>query len=50
MKRGLKYVFIAFSPDEVARYFYESFPEDILNDGIPKPEDFKKLLKTSIIL
>ncbi len=41
---GLKYVIIGFSPDQIARYFYEIFSEEIFKDGIPHPKHFKQLL------
>jgi len=46
MKQGLKYVIIGFSPDQIARYFYETSPEDTLEDGIPHPSEFKESLKS----
>ena len=49
IKRGLKYVIIGFSPDQIARYFYETSKEDTIEDGMPNrdlaknfsEEDFK---------
>jgi len=38
MKRDLDHVVIGFSPDQIARYFYETSPEDTLADGIPHPQ------------
>ncbi len=35
MKRGLKLVVIGFSPDQIARYFYETSREETLKDGTP---------------
>lgn len=43
MKRGIGHVIIGFSPDQIARYFYETLPQDTLKDGTPE-EDFKKEL------
>ena len=37
MKRGIPYVIIGFSPDQIARYFFETSREDIIKDGIPNP-------------
>lgn len=39
MKRSLNHVIIGFSPDQIARYFYETSPEDTLEDGIPHPQE-----------
>jgi hypothetical protein len=44
MKRGLKHVIIGFSPDQIARYFYETSKEDTLKDGFPRPELLKEQL------
>ena len=44
MKKKLKFVVIGFSPDQIARYFYETSPKDTLRDGLPRPEKFKKTL------
>jgi len=44
MKRGLDYVIIGFSPDQIARYFYETAREDTLKDGLPRPYELKKEL------
>ncbi len=38
MKRDLNYVVVGFSPDQIARYFYETFPKDTLEDGLPHPK------------
>jgi len=46
MKQGLKYVIIGFSPDQIARYFYETSQEDTFEDGIPHPSKFKKSLSS----
>ncbi|MHA1293314.1 MAG: hypothetical protein ACTSQJ_11685, partial [Promethearchaeota archaeon] len=35
IKREIKYVIIGFSPDQIARYFYETLVEDIIKDGTP---------------
>lgn len=39
MKKNLDHVIIGFSPDQIARYFYETSPEDSLEDGIPHPQE-----------
>ncbi len=44
MKRNINYVFIGFSPDQIARYFYETSKEDTLKDGSPRPAAFKNML------
>ncbi len=44
INRGLENVMIAFSPDQIARYFYETSQEDTLKDGIPRPPEFKETL------
>ena len=44
MKKGLKYVIIGFSPDQIARYFYETSKEDTLKDGFPRPEKLREIL------
>jgi len=36
MRRRIKYVIIGFSPDQIARYFYETPPEDTYKDGRPE--------------
>lgn len=46
MKQGLKYVIIGFSPDQIARYFYETSSEDTFKEGIPHPSKFRKILCT----
>lgn len=43
MKRGIPYVIIGFSPDQVARYFFKTSQEDIIKDGTPDPQ-FGRLL------
>jgi hypothetical protein len=35
LKRNIPYVIIGFSPDQIARYFYETHPENIIEDGTP---------------
>jgi len=44
IKKGLNYVIIGFSPDQIARYFYETSPEDTFEDGLSRPLEFKKKL------
>ncbi|MFX1347027.1 MAG: hypothetical protein ACFFAI_18215 [Promethearchaeota archaeon] len=44
MKRNLNHVIIGFSPDQIARYFYETSPEDTFEDGLPCPSGFKETL------
>ena len=38
LTRNIPYVIIGFSPDQIARYFYETNIEDIVMDGTPIPE------------
>lgn len=38
IKRDLQHVIIGFSPDQIAKYFYETSKEDVLKDGTPPPE------------
>ena len=38
MKKGLDYVIVGFSPDQIARYYFETSPEETLEDGIPHPQ------------
>ncbi len=45
INRGLDYVMIAFSPDQIARYFYETSQKDTFEDGLPRPPEFKELLE-----
>ncbi len=49
MKRDLKYIFIGFSPDQVARYFFETSYEHTYQDGLPHPKGFKDILKKNDI-
>ncbi|MFW9875488.1 MAG: hypothetical protein ACFFG0_20470, partial [Candidatus Thorarchaeota archaeon] len=44
MKKSLNYVIIGFSPDQIARYFFETSKEDTLKDGFPRPKKFKEIL------
>lgn len=44
LKRNIPYVIIGFSPDQIARYFYETTTEDIIKDGNPIPE-FKSFMQ-----
>ena len=44
IKKGLNYVIIGFSPDQIARYFYETSPKDTLEDGLPRPLNFRRTL------
>ena len=37
IKRNIPYIIIGFSPDQIARYFYETDPHDIIKDGTPIP-------------
>ena len=37
LKRGIPYVIIGFSPDQIVRYFYETRSQDLINDGTPIP-------------
>jgi hypothetical protein len=37
MKRDLDHVIVGFSPDQIARYYYETSPKDTLEDGLPHP-------------
>ncbi|MHA1669366.1 MAG: hypothetical protein ACTSV5_02180 [Promethearchaeota archaeon] len=37
LNRNIPYVIIGFSPDQIARYFYETSKEDIITDGTPIP-------------
>jgi len=45
IKRDLDYLIIGFSPDQIARYFYETSPKDAMKDGLPRPLDFKRTLE-----
>lgn len=47
IKRNIKYVFIGFSPDQIARYFFETSAEDVMIDGLPHPLEFKESLDKS---
>ena len=44
IKRDIGYVFIGFSPDQIARYFFETSQEDTLKDGLSHPPEFIKFL------
>ena len=44
MKRNLNIVIIGYSPDQIARYFYETSPEDTFEYGLPCPLEFKETL------
>ncbi len=37
LSRNIPYLIIGFSPDQIARYFYETTTEDIIKDGTPIP-------------
>lgn len=39
MKKGIDHVIVGFSPDQIARYYYETSPEETLEDGIPHPQE-----------
>jgi hypothetical protein len=43
IKRSIPYVIIGFSPDQIARYFYETIPFDVIRDGTPY-DQFKAIL------
>ncbi|MBY8981966.1 MAG: hypothetical protein KGD57_03395 [Candidatus Lokiarchaeota archaeon] len=45
IKKNLKYVIIGFSPDQIARYFYETKKKDTYTDGLPRPPEFKNCLE-----
>ncbi|MBY9006167.1 MAG: hypothetical protein KGD63_05370 [Candidatus Lokiarchaeota archaeon] len=42
IKKKIDYVFIGFSPDQIARYFFKTPKKDTYNDGLPRPQEFKK--------
>ncbi|MFX1399471.1 MAG: hypothetical protein ACFFAS_20795 [Promethearchaeota archaeon] len=44
IKNDLGFVIIGFSPDQIARYFYETSPEDTFEDGLARPLEFKNTL------
>jgi len=44
MKRDLDHVIVGFSPDQIARYYYETTPEETLEDGIPHPQGLSEKL------
>ncbi|MHA2390626.1 MAG: hypothetical protein ACXAEX_01550 [Promethearchaeota archaeon] len=44
MKRDLDYVIVGFSPDQIARYFFETAPSETLEDGLPHPQEHLKNL------
>ncbi|MFX1385230.1 MAG: hypothetical protein ACFFBP_22680 [Promethearchaeota archaeon] len=44
MKKNLNFIIIGFSPDQIARYFYETNPKDIYKDGLPHPLEFRAML------
>jgi hypothetical protein len=43
LTRNIPFVIIGFSPDQIARYYYETSPSDIIKDGTPIPA-FETLL------
>ena len=44
IKKDLGCVIIGFSPDQIARYYYETSPEETFGDGLARPLEFKKTL------
>ncbi|TFF90921.1 MAG: hypothetical protein EU548_00535 [Promethearchaeota archaeon] len=46
VKRNLNNVIIGYSPDQIARYFYETSPKDTYEDGLPWPLGFRRQLNS----
>jgi PP-loop superfamily ATP-utilizing enzyme len=48
MEQKLDYVFIGYSPDQIARFFYTIPPQDNLRYGQPRPQGFKRNLSPKL--